>query len=133
MASESAQRASASPKSLVSSSVHLDIIDALNRGDFVFLNNGKIERLFHCHMTQLPTGGCSSRTKYTQDPLENLSKQTRVISVDLTVHPYLLNLFEWPNKICQAGYGECKCSLKERVAQLVPITTWTYIDGQMYK
>ncbi len=107
MASESTQRR------MAAQTVSLDvltnglpeIIEALRKGDFVFMHNGKIERLFHNHMMYLPTGGCSSRTKFAKDPLENLPKDTRLISVDLTVHPKLLNLSVWPEKISMAGYG----------------------------
>jgi hypothetical protein len=137
MASESTQRRMAllsSPLPLsMSNDVHPDILNALSQGDFVLLHNGKLQRLFHTHVKSRPSGGCSSRTHYSEDPLKKLSEGAHLICVDLTVHPYLSNLMEWPNKIDIAGYGECKCSLKNRVSQVLPITNWTYIDGVIYK
>ena len=120
--------AESTPRLPSSSSVLLEITNVLSQGAFVLINNGTIQRLFHNHVTQQPTGGCSRRTKYD----EALLKEASLIYVDLTSAPSLLNLHEWPAKIAQAGYGECKCLLKERVMELTPIGFMTYINGKLY-
>jgi hypothetical protein len=84
----------------------LDIINWLKEGDYVVIhNNYKYGRYFHSQ--------CNEKEQ-TDDEIKPYLENTRIIYVNVSHLPGLLDDGEWNWYINQEGNQECKCQLKTR-------------------
>jgi hypothetical protein len=87
----------------------IDIHNWLKLGDYVILHaNMRTGRAFHA---------CCSGQVLTDDQVKTFLENTRVIYVDVSDWPGLLNDGEWEWCLKQEGHHECTCELKNRVTR----------------